>query len=260
MNTANNLEILAASKQSMQMRMKKASQVWLWSLGVGCLGFMLSGSAMAGPNNPNPPSIDAIGVNYIVTGEQIISDDGTCSRVWVNIKGEVTGTTDDGGGFDNVTYEMWDDGTLKDSETLSIPVESTILVDVTLEFEGLYLQGAPGVGVSELETGLSIDPFYPTDIQGVCSVNPVKCWVTPNIVKTGETVIFSAEVPNGAKWLRAYNGDLQVARLTDADGDGIFTGSWKVPGTALKGWHRQLAIKGMTLKNEEMWCLGVKVK
>lgn len=238
----------------------KARQESLWTLGIGCLGLALCGPVAAGPNNPDAVSISAVGTNYTLTGEQIISADGTCSRVWVNIKGEVTGTTDDGNGLDNVTYELWDDGTLKDSETLSIPVDSTILVDVTLEFEGLYLTGAAGVGVYESETGLFEDPYYPTDVPGVCSVNPVKCWVSPNIAKRGSTVVFSAEIPNGAKWVKAYNGDLAIATLTDPDGDYVFSGNWKVPTTALPGWHRQLAIKGMTLKNQTIWCLGVNVQ
>lgn len=224
------------------------------------LGMAFTGAALAGNYGGKAPVAPmATGANYVVTGEQIISDDGTCSRVWVNIKGSVTGTTNDGDGKDNVNFELWDDGTLKDSEAVAVPVGSTILVDVTLEFEGLYLHGAAGVGVYEWETGLMQDPFYPTDVPGVCSVNPVKCWVAPNTVAKGGTVTFFAEVPNGANSVKAYNGDLQIANMTDPDGDGVYTGNWKVPATALMGWHRDLSIQAMTGKGA-VWCLGVNVQ
>lgn len=196
---------------------------------------------------------------YVVTGKQIISASGQCSRVIVNIKGVVTGTTDDGGGLDTVTYELWDDGEVKDSEVVSIPVGLSMAVDVTLEFEGLYKTGAPGVGVLESETGLLIDPFYPTDEAGTCSANPIKCWISPNVVQRGEQVTFFAEVPNGAAKMRAYNGDLPVARLTDPDGDRIYTGTYTIPSNARYGWNYHFGIHGVTLQGEKLYCMGARV-
>lgn len=228
-----------------------------------CVGLALFANfaVAGGPNNPNAPSgpatAEAVG-ELALTGEQIISASGKCNKVTVNIKGVVKGTVDDGGGVDQVTFDLWDDGTLKDSSTLSIPVGSSILVDVTLKFEGLYLTGAPGVGVYANELGWTVDPFYPTDVKGTCSSNPIKCWIEPNSAQKGETVTFYAELPNGARSVKAFNGDLAISNMVDLEGDNIYTGSWKVPGTIQRGWNRQFAIQAFTA-NGEVWCPGVNV-
>ena len=115
-----------------------------------------------------------------VTGTQTIAAVGDCSNVQVTVAGDLTGTDDDGGGLDQVRFELWDDGTMKDSEVVAIPVGATQAVSVTMSFLGLYQTGAPGVGVylSDLpsETGLySVDPFFPTDVAGTCP----KCGASP---------------------------------------------------------------------------------
>lgn len=227
-----------------------------------CIGLALFANfAVAGSNYPNLPSVkpqaEAVGT-LEVTGEQVISTSGKCNKVTVNIKGVVKGTVDDGGGLDQVTFDLWDDGVLKDSSTLSIPVGSSILVDVTLKFEGLYLTGAAGVGVVADELGWYVDPFIPTDVPGTCSSNPIKCWVEPNTAQKGETVTFYAELPNGAKSVKAYNGDLPISNMVDLEGDKIYTGSWKVPNSIQRGWNRQFAIQAFTA-NGEVWCPGVNV-
>jgi len=242
--------------------MKKYLTISKLALGISMGLALIGNAAYAGPNRPDSaPAVkpSAIAVSdLITTGEQVISDSGKCSKVTVNIKGVVQGTVDDGGGMDQVDFELWDDGTLKDSATLSIPVGSQIAIDVTLKFEGLYLTGAPGVGVYSWELGYGVDPFYPTDVTGTCSSNPIKCWVEPNSGKRGDTVSFFAELPNGARSVKAYNGDIQIANMSDVDGDTIFTGSWKIPGTIQRGWNHQFAIQAVT-PSGEVWCPGVNV-
>src|SRR5262249_33045982 len=102
-----------------------------------------------------------------------IAQAGDCSRVAVTISGSITGDTDDGGGLDRVSFEVWDDGAMKDSEIVSVPVGTTQPVNVTLSFLGLYGSGAPGVGVLVSDVGganlFDQDPFFPTDVTGVCS-------------------------------------------------------------------------------------------
>jgi len=221
---------------------------------------MASSSVMASNYGGKKPVVPmAAGSNFIVTGEQITSRDQSCTRVWVNIKGMVTGDSDDGGGLDNVLFEIWDDGALKDSKTVSVPVNSTVPVDVTLGFDGQYQQGASGIGVYGYEVGLDLDPFYPTEKVGSCSKIAAKCWVTPSFVKPGETVTFGAEFSDGASLVSAYIGDSKIVDMTDTDGDHIFEGEWKVPTTSLPGWNRKMSIKGIT-ELGPVWCLGVNVE
>jgi hypothetical protein len=124
----------------------------------------------------------AIQGTLTVTGTQTIAQAGDCSRVDVTISGQMTGTTDDGGGLDQVSFEVWDDGTMKDSQIVNIPVGTTQSVSVTLTFLGLYLSGAPGVGVVVNDIPgagnlLVEDPFFPSDVVGVCP----KCSAAPQV-------------------------------------------------------------------------------
>lgn len=135
--------------------------------------------AFAQLNGPGPFANSVTGPSAVipgsltVTGTQTIAQVGGCSRVSVTIAGSITGAVDDGGGVDQVRFELWDDGVLKDSQVVSIPVGVTQPVSVTLGFQGLYLTGAPGVGVAVYDPPseqllFSQDPFFPTDVQGVC--------------------------------------------------------------------------------------------
>src|SRR4029453_3871343 len=135
------------------------------------------GTAFAQLNGPGraQDSVSAmvIAAPPIVTGTQTVGEGGDCSRVTVNVSGDLTGAGDDGGGVDQVQFELWDDGSLKDSQVVDVPVGTTRSVNVTLSFLGLYLSGAPGVGVylTELPGGgnlFFLDPFFPTDVVGVC--------------------------------------------------------------------------------------------
>ena len=113
--------------------------------------------------------------DWEITGIQFVNDD--CSRNEYVVDATFTGTTDDVGGFDKVRVEVWDDGELKDYRLLEIPVGSTVDTTSFLSFVGLYLSGAPGVGIvledadaagDPIGTVDWVDPFFPTDQEGPC--------------------------------------------------------------------------------------------
>ena len=122
------------------------------------------------------PAVAATLGDHEISGVQFVNDD--CSRNEYAIQAAITGTTDDVGGFDRVRFEVWDDGTLKDSRVLEVQVGTTRDVNAFLSFVGLYGTGAPGVGiiirdvdadgdpVGTLET---VDPFFPDDVDGPCT-------------------------------------------------------------------------------------------
>lgn len=115
----------------------------------------------------------------VVTGTQTIAPQGQCSRVDVNVTGQVTGTTDTGGGLDRIRISLFDDGAERDFEIVTVPVGQTTAFNVNLGFEGLFGTGAPGVGVviwnGAAATGTTLfvaDPFFPTDVAGSCGPPP----------------------------------------------------------------------------------------
>jgi hypothetical protein len=129
-------------------------------------------SALAERNGPPGPRASLPGT-LTFAGTQTIAEAGDCSNVEVTITGDVNGTTDDGGGLDEVSLQLWDDGTMKDSAVVQIPVGTTQAIDVTLSFLGLYLTGAPGVGILVIDTPggtllANEDPFFPEDVVGTC--------------------------------------------------------------------------------------------
>lgn len=145
--------------------------------------FIFSSITFAGSNNPTffdgetspyAPQDSAISPyalqegTFTVTGIQLVDPTGECNAVSVTVAGVVTGTTDDGGGMDVITFELWDDGTLMDSEDISVKVGRTASFSLTMGFIGLYGSIAPGVGVYAPELNWWIDPFYPMDQQGSC--------------------------------------------------------------------------------------------
>lgn len=97
----------------------------------------------------------------------IVSGTQTCTRVDINVQGEVTGTVDQGGGMDFIVIEIWDDGELKDSAQVDVPVGDVISFDEALGFLGAYLTDADGVGVyvtdSNGATLFDEDPFIPAN-------------------------------------------------------------------------------------------------
>ncbi|WP_134773377.1 cell wall-binding repeat-containing protein [Ornithinimicrobium flavum] len=121
------------------------------------------------------PAAAATLEDYEITGVQFINED--CSRNEYVVNGTVTGTTDDGGGFDRLSFQVWDDGVLKDSREREVAVGSTVDLTAFLSFVGLYGTGAPGVGIiieditaSGSDGYLALeDPFFPEDVDGPCT-------------------------------------------------------------------------------------------
>ncbi len=136
------------------------------------LGLYLSPSYAANLNGPHKGNFfAATGENFKVTGVQV-TETG-CEKTSVTISGQITGTTDDGDGYDEVSFQLWDDYQLKDSKDLKVKVGETMNFKVTLSFESLYGTSVAGVGVyvydmpDEVEI-YSNDPFIPEDITGSC--------------------------------------------------------------------------------------------
>lgn len=124
-------------------------------------------------NGPSGGPRASLPVNLTLGGTQTIAEAGDCSNVVVTLTGDVTGTVDDGGGLDQVALQVWDDGIKKDEVIVQIPVGTTQTIDESLSFLGLYLTGAPGVGVLVVDVPggallQNVDPFFPTDVAGVC--------------------------------------------------------------------------------------------
>jgi hypothetical protein len=80
----------------------------------------------------------------------------------------ITGTTDDGGGQDEVVVEIWDDGALKVSGTYSVAVGSTVDITDTLNWSGPIGEAALGVGVvlDDSPGGASLDSVDPFVLDG----------------------------------------------------------------------------------------------
>lgn len=236
---------------------------WMRTMVVAAGFILFASSAMAGSNIPESsgkirPFSAAVG-DLTVTGIQTIAPTNDCSSVSVTITGKIQGLVDDGGGMDQVTFELWDDGMLKDSETVSVLVGNTRSIVVTMSFTGVYGTSAPGVGVIASEVGLYADPFYPTDVAGYC---PAKCWITPSVAKAGDFITFNVELPTSAapSLVKAYNGDLPLVTLKDPDQDGIWTGNWQVPaGINTKGWKSNFSIL-ITEGGVNRWCPGFKLE
>jgi putative cell wall-binding protein len=122
------------------------------------------------------PAAAATLEEYEITGVQFINED--CSRNEYVVNATVTGTTDDGGGFDRLSFQVWDDGTLKDAREREVAVGSTVDLTAFLSFVGLYGTGAPGVGIiiEDISAGggsdgylVVEDPFFPEDVDGPCT-------------------------------------------------------------------------------------------
>ena len=114
--------------------------------------------------------------DWDVTGIQFVNED--CSRNEYVVDATFTGTTDDGGGFDKVRVEVWDDGVEKDFRVVEVPVGATVDTTSFLSFVGTYLSGAPGVGIVINDADASgeptssldlLDPFFPDDQEGPCT-------------------------------------------------------------------------------------------
>jgi hypothetical protein len=125
-------------------------------------------------NNPNimPQSVKAHSGNIAnISGYENLASG--CQQVRVEFTWTAAGSTDDGGGFDEIHVELWDDGTRKDHEIHQIPVGSTITKTTILEYSGAVGFGAAGVGLflNDMpidQTIFGIDPYFPTSTTASC--------------------------------------------------------------------------------------------
>lgn len=138
------------------------------TLAVLAAGSLTAGAAL--------PAAAAVLEDYEITGVQFVNED--CSRNEYVVNATVTGTTDDGGGFDRLRFEVWDDGMLMDAREREVAVGSTVDLTAFLSFVGLYGTGAPGVGIiiDDINAAggsdgyLAVeDPFFPEDVDGPCT-------------------------------------------------------------------------------------------
>jgi len=238
------------------------------ALGAGLSAILMAGSNYGGPNEIGVRATPTEDIT--VTGVQTIAERADCTFNEFYITGEAEGTDDDTGrGQDEVTFEVWDDGELKDSSTIKIPVGETTPFDVRLAFKGKYKTGVPGVGIYSKELGLAIDPFYPEDKNGTCPrLGIVQCWVKPHIIKAGKKVTFNAKIDGDVKNVILYNGNLPVKNgrrlvyLRDPDGDDIYSVTIKIPAESLSTgpWLFDYKIRARGEWKGDDWCPGIKVR
>ncbi len=104
----------------------------------------------------------------------------------------ITGSTDDGGGMDQAAFQIYDDGTLKFQQLLSVLVGDTQTFHVVTQYPGLIAGGAPGLGlvVADMPGGsfdLIIDPFFLPHYS-----DPSQCTVNCGIVPEPGSLLLSA--------------------------------------------------------------------
>ncbi|WP_151525613.1 cell wall-binding repeat-containing protein [Serinicoccus kebangsaanensis] len=168
------------------------------------------------------PAFAATLGDYEIAGVQFVNDD--CSRNEYAIDASITGTTDDIGGFDRVEFQVWDDGTMKDSRILEVEVGTTRDLHAFLSFVGLYGTGAPGVGImindvdgagSLVSTLDYVDPFFPDDVDGPCTFDVERIG--------GPTRIETAAMLSEQKFVMA---DTAVVATSKAYPDALTAAPW----------------------------------
>jgi len=153
----------------------------------GICGLLIAGVAIANNSGiEGPISSRASLADVVVTGTETDGGTGDCSFVTINITANVTGDARGEEVLDELRFSVFDDGTERDFEIVTVPVGSTEQVNVTLTYEGTVGIGAPGVGVSIYDgptTGatraFNVDPFFPDTVTGSCPGQP-----SPSVVQS----------------------------------------------------------------------------
>jgi hypothetical protein len=125
-------------------------------------------------NKPNimPQSVKAHSGNIAnISGYENLASG--CQQVRVEFTWTAVGSTDDGGGFDEIHTELWDDGIRKDYEIYQIAVGATVTKTTILEYSGAVGSGAPGVAIFLTDMPIDnviygIDPYFPTASNSSC--------------------------------------------------------------------------------------------
>jgi PEP-CTERM motif-containing protein len=83
----------------------------------------------------------------------------------VFVQGDLTftGTTDDGGGMDSVSLQIYDDFDLKFDQAYSLAVGDTGTFHFSTSYPGLVGTIAPGIGIYAVDNGdyaVVLDPYY----------------------------------------------------------------------------------------------------
>jgi uncharacterized repeat protein (TIGR01451 family) len=110
-------------------------------------------------NGPGGDQIRAIGLLNSAVGAQ----EGLDNEVTAIFS--LTGTTDDGGGNDDVSFTIFDDFNVVGSSSVSVPVGQTQTFTRTINWQGTIGAGAPGVGLYLIDAPGTdqlafIDPFF----------------------------------------------------------------------------------------------------
>jgi hypothetical protein len=134
-------------------------------------GAAIAGGPNGGAGTPGPVPNATVGATPF-TNINLVTD--ACNGVSGTLSITATGTTDDGGGFDNVFFTIWDDGVQKFNKTIAIPVGSTTTTVVTVLYAGGVGTSAPGIGLTLGESAGSsnlffIDPYFPAVVGG-CAI------------------------------------------------------------------------------------------
>ncbi|WP_395705887.1 hypothetical protein [Casimicrobium huifangae] len=129
------------------------------------LMFAANGAIGAGGLN-GPTSVATAASSVTLTNVSSVDSTSCGGPITYNATLTVTGTTDDGGGLDNVFFTIWDDGVQKYNRTVQVAVGQTASFPITVSYGGLVGSTALGIGVYVGESQgsgnlLAIDPFVP---------------------------------------------------------------------------------------------------
>jgi hypothetical protein len=174
----------------------------------GDMGFYLFNTYGLDPVEFNifiPEAANARPIDFSISAFDVDSADGEVDMVYIN--GVRAGTLRGKPNEDSVTV-------------FKLPER---VMHVGKNLVQIYVDTAnPGQGV----WGVTINSGT---IRFLGSVQPTvirRAWAVPVLIKQGEAANFFAEVTGPADYVEVYRGASVMARLTDPDGDGLFSGQF----------------------------------